>query len=156
MKKQKLIFAVSVLLALFMVSNDGFSQRGKGRRGDSPHMGQRDFEPIYMRIPDLTDSQMDKLDAYYVTFHSSAQPLRSKVQEKSIQLKNEIIKDNADKSKINQMVDEISGLRAELMKMRLDHVLKIRSELNEKQKIFMDNRIQMIAMKGPHGGGFRR
>ncbi|MDZ7261791.1 MAG: Spy/CpxP family protein refolding chaperone [candidate division KSB1 bacterium] len=112
------------------------------------------FEPLMgpgmglYDIPDLTPEQSSKIQKLELEFQKNTLPLHTQLQTKQLELRTLII-ENAELSKLEAKIDEISKARAELMKKRIAHRLEIRKLLTDEQKAHFD--LQGFDL-GPRGG----
>lgn len=111
-----------------MMDGPGYGQhmRGNGNRGN------------------LSDEQLTQLEEARDKFRKETQELRGKIEEKSVVLRNEMIKDEPDTGKAMKLQKNISEMRADFDQKKLQHRLEV-------QKIAPD------AFQSRGGGrGFRR
>lgn len=80
----------------------------------------------------LSEKEAAEVDAARDKFHSDTKELRGKIDEKAVQLRNEIIKDEPDSGKVAKLQKELSGLRAEFDQKAVAHQLKMRKLLPDK------------------------
>ena len=73
----------------------------------------------------LTDEQRVQLDEARDQFRKQTQEVRGVMEEKSVALRNEIIKEAPDRGKALKLQKEISALKADLDEQRLQHRLEV-------------------------------
>jgi Spy/CpxP family protein refolding chaperone len=73
-----------------------------------------------------------------------ALPIKNQIGEKEAHLKTISTGDNIDMNAVNNTIDEISVLKAKMMKMHMANRQEIRKVLNDEQKLIFD-------IKGPKG-----
>ena len=91
-------------------------------------------------IPDLTDTQKEKMKTFRTKHLKNITTLRNQMVEKRSKLRTLQTTDNADMNAINSTIDEISALRAKMQKERAKHHQDIRSILTENQRVYFDAR----------------
>jgi len=131
MLKRTLIPAAVVLLMLFAQS---FAQ--VGGRLKRIH----EFQGL-----DLTEEQQVQIEQINTDAMKAHLPIRSKLQTLNAELDEILIADNPNRGAINRKIDEMSSLRTEMQKDRIDTRLKIRELLTEEQRVKFD----AIRMHGP-------
>ena len=136
-KRSSIILVVAVF-ALVGVSSYAFAQwgygphhgRGMGYQGNDacPGYGQG-----YGRGPrgggygnDLTEEQVKLLDEERENFFAATKDVRRKIYQKELSLRSELVKENPDPETAKGLQKEISQLKSEFDRKRLDHQLKMR------------------------------
>jgi len=76
---------------------------------------------------DLTDAEVQQLEAERRTFHESTRELRELRYAKELELRLEMIRKEPDAKKASEIQREISRIEAELDQKRLEHRLKLRA-----------------------------
>lgn len=96
-----------------------------GPHGGGKYHGGNDGPPCVNknRSADLTDEQREELAGLRESFMKDTAEMRIDLHAKSARLNVLLDETNPDTNAINALVDEVSGLRATLMKKRIDHVL---------------------------------
>lgn len=116
----------------------GFGYR-KGYRSDNPR-GYGDGSGPMNRMEsalDLTEEQKTQMEQLRLDMQKKLLPTSNEIREKNAQL-NTLITENASQSKINQLIDEISNLRATISKAHVNTHLQVRELLSDDQKIKFD------------------
>jgi Spy/CpxP family protein refolding chaperone len=143
---------ISLLLLFFTLTAIGWAQTPRqemGRMGagieqrDKPCCGRGPYQKGMMGekgIPDLTEEQNAQLEKLQVEHMKNLQPLRNELAEKKAQLHTQTATAEVNMSRINGLIEEIGKLRTEIMKEREKHHQAVRKILNEKQRLFFDNR----------------
>lgn len=149
----------TVALALTLVGLTGVTFAQSGTRNNNERMermremrqpGNRMFA-----IPDLTDEQKEQIRTVMTETRKEMLPLQNQVREKSAQLLTLRTAENADMNAINAMVEEISSLRAAMMKNRLASEQEIRALLTDDQRVIFDSRRQIGKQHRPAKRAFR-
>lgn len=93
------------------------------------------------KMLDLTEEQQSKMQDLRLNFEKEKLPVQSKIHELRDGLKLEMIKDNYDQKKVDQMLDQIESARKEMDKLRINHMRSVRNILNDDQKKKFDMHI---------------
>jgi Spy/CpxP family protein refolding chaperone len=152
MKTFPILKTVAIALTLVGLSGITYAQQGAPKNSDRMEK-KREFRQQNNRmaaIPDLTDQQKQQIRELMLETRKEMLPLQNQMREKAARLKTLRTAENADINAINTMVEEISGIRAEMMKTRLASEQEIRALLTEDQRVVFDSRRQMH-MKRKHG-----
>lgn len=120
--------AILVLLAIGLILNIQllFAQGGN----DEPPQRMHRME----RMLDLTDEQQSQMEDLRLKFEKEKLPLQSQIQKLRSDLKLELVKDQFDQKKVDQLVDQINSARKEIQKKRISHMREVRNILNDDQK----------------------
>lgn len=89
-------------------------------------------------IADLTDVQKQKIEALNLAHTKSMTGFKNQMNEKNAHLKTLQSADKADMTAINKTIDEISLIKADMMKACASNKQSIRSLLTDNQKITFD------------------
>ncbi len=89
-------------------------------------------------IPDLTDVQKQKIEDLNLAHTKDMTSLKNQMNEKDAHLKTLQTADKADMTAINKTIDEISALKADMMKKCTANRQSIRDLLTDKQKVVFD------------------
>lgn len=127
---------ILALLAIGLIfgSQSSFAQPGKG---DGPRQGMHRME----RMLDLTDEQQSQMEDMRLKFEKEKLPLQSQIHKLRSDLKLEMVKDQLDQRKVNQIIDQISATKTEMQKKRISHMREVRNILNDDQKKKFDMHI---------------
>ncbi len=99
---------------------------------------------------DLTEEQVQKLDAERQAFFNATADLRNGIHEKRLAIKAEMAKAEPDRAALMDLQKSLSDLRSQMDERRIDHMLAMR-------KIAPDFKGGYGAMgKGRHGRGMGR
>lgn len=99
-------------------------------------------------IPDLTDDQKKKIEEFCLATKKEMNSIKNQMGEKQAHLKTLQDAEKADMTAINKTIDEISALKADMMKKHEATRQSIRGLLTEKQKTIFDSQPK----GGCHGG----
>ncbi|MGM0649706.1 MAG: Spy/CpxP family protein refolding chaperone [Bacteroidota bacterium] len=138
--KTKAIFTSIFIATILFAASPADAQRGDGPRGADK--GTCDH------IPDLTENQEDQIDEIKTDYFSSIKDLKADMGIKRAEKRKLMIADDPDKNAINAKIDEISDLRSQMAKKRVEKHIAIRDVLTEEQKKAFDTKMH----KG-HGSG---
>lgn len=134
MKTRKLITPVLVLL-IFAGSFQVFGQKGN-RDGNRDGRNNRNGDRL--ECLDLTTDQETQAKAIFTGIMEKTTPIKADVKVKQAELDQLMIADSPNEKAIYAKVDEISKLRAEMQKLRVEGKLKVRAILDEDQKAKFD------------------
>lgn len=126
-----------LIASLVMISSNMLAQRNQGK---GQQKGQQKLE---CNIPNLTDDQQTKIDKLKVEHRKAMLQNRNLMAEKRARLNTLRTADKADMNEINKTIDDMTVLKAKMMKQREAHIQKVRSLLNDEQRVHFDSR--------PHG-----
>ena len=153
---KKIIRGLSVF-ALLMFVGSSFAQGDMPAPPPGPGFAEGGEMPPMMpgmaKMLELSEEQVNKMTDYRLQLKKEILPLQSKVLEQGNELKLLITAENPDLSKINKAIDGISKIRTEIQHKRVNHLLKVRSQLTDVQKKKFDVMI-LSGRKGmhhPHG-----
>lgn len=142
MKKRKLRINVVVFFIAFMLIGEiSNAQRGRhygGRKDYGRGYGKHSMHHGLSDQLDLSDEQKEKIEEIKLALSKESIQRQNKLREMEAQLTTSLTQDNVDKSKLNNLIDEIGKLKTESRKDRVEVQLKIRDLLTEKQKIIFD------------------
>ncbi|MGD8366052.1 MAG: periplasmic heavy metal sensor [Desulfobacterales bacterium] len=97
---------------------------------------------------ELSQEQIEKIEAQREAFFKESEPIRQKLYEKQMALRSEMAKENPSLDTAKQLQEEISNLRAEFDQKRLEHQFQMRKIVPEDGRVFMGR-----GGRGPRGGG---
>ncbi|MEM9856239.1 MAG: periplasmic heavy metal sensor [Bacteroidota bacterium] len=135
MKNSKV--SVGALSLLIMLSVISFGQnRGESRNRMEQRSEMR--QNFLDRIPDITNDQKENIKALRTENQKQILPLRNQLGEKEARLKTLTTADEADMKSINAMIEEIGSLKIEMAKLKAATHQKVRAELTDDQRLFLD------------------
>lgn len=147
--KQKLLIALVAIFVLAGISSTAQNQQGQTKpccpQGQQMHPGGG------CGIPNLTDEQLKKMEPLRLDFQKKSMEIKNQIKVKEAQLVTVTTGDKINKDEAYKIIDEISVLKANLQKAKLDHRLAVRAILTPEQQLAFD----MHGMKGgkKHGQG---
>ncbi|MEA3447021.1 MAG: Spy/CpxP family protein refolding chaperone [Bacteroidota bacterium] len=142
--KTKAIFTSIFIATMLLAASPADAQRGEGPRG--AEKGSCDH------IPDLTEAQEDQIDEIKADYFSAVKDLKADMGIKKAEKRKLMIADDPDKNAINAKIDEISALRSQMAKERVEKHIDIRDVLTEEQKNVLDAKMH----KGHMGGNMHK
>jgi Spy/CpxP family protein refolding chaperone len=80
----------------------------------------------------LSEEEAARVEAAREKFHNDTKELRGKMDEKAVQLRNEMVKDEPDSGKAQRLQKELSDLRTEFDQKAVLHRLEMRKLLPDK------------------------
>lgn len=134
MKKSN-VKTVIMLVAMIMSSSILFAQAGTGNGAQN---GQCNGLGPFKNIPNLTADQESKIKEFKTAHMKTALPIKNEIAEKEAKLNTLSSSEKADMTQINSLIDEISQLKAKLMKDRENMVQNVRKILTEEQRLYFD------------------
>lgn len=153
MKNSKLVLVGALsLLMIFSVISSFAQNRGEFRRDRMEKRDGMRQNPMMERIPDLTEEQQAKLKSLRTETQKQVLPLRNQIGEKKARLKSLTTAEEPDMKSIDKLIEEIGDLKTQIAKLRAATHQKVRAELTEDQRLFLDT--HMGKQKG-HGKGGR-
>lgn len=132
---EKIKFIILVAIVIF-ATNSSFSQEVK----KSPPTKHKQFG-IENRIPDLSDAQKDQIKTERTSFMADVLPIKNQLKEKQAHLNTLQTAKTVDMKAVNSTLDEIGALKIDLSKRAANHRQKIRSILNDEQRVYFDSHI---------------
>ncbi len=127
-----------VFLSLLIFAGSLFAQN-RQKMGRSAEMGQRGLKKErMMNLPGLTDEQKDKMKEVRLSGMKVMQPIRNQIGEKQARLHTLETANTVDMNAINGLIDEIASLRTAQAKIRAGNKQKMRSLLNDEQRLIFD------------------
>ncbi|MEO1097842.1 MAG: periplasmic heavy metal sensor [Bacteroidota bacterium] len=149
MKNSKLVLVGALSLFMIALVGSSFAQkRGEPGREITERRMQMHGDTME-RIPDLTDEQRTKLKAFRTETQKQVLPLENQIGEKEARLKSLTTAEKADMKSIDNLIEEIGDLKVEIAKLKAATHQKVRAELTEDQRLFLDSHIDK-------GRGYRR
>lgn len=133
MKKVKQLSLV-MLLSIFVFSASIANAQNRNGSGTKQMNGQG----IENRIPDLTDTQKEKIKTLRTAHLKDAQQIKNQMGIKRAELKALQTAENPDLDAINKKIEERSALRLDLEKKSAAHKQSIRALLTDDQKVVYD------------------
>ena len=149
MKRTKQLTIVLITGMMMITAVTSFAQRGQGRKAPGMHKDMPMHQNCYANIPDLTEEQENQIEDLKTDHLKEMKGTFNKLNEKRARLRTLQTQDDPDMEKIYEVIEEMGDLRTEMHKARAKHLQKVRSLLNEKQKLYFDKH-QMRMHKGMH------
>ncbi len=147
MKTRKLIALVLVVL-LFAGSFQVFAQNGNGNGDRRDGRNYRNADRL--ACLDLTTEQEAETKAIFTGIMDQTTPIKADVRVKQAELDQLMIADSPNEKAIYAKVEEISQLKTEMQKLRIEGKLKVRAILDDDQKARFDAN-QVSGKKGKRG-----
>ncbi len=91
-----------------------------------------------MWLSTLSTEQRAKMDAMHLALRKEMSVLEAEVGLREAELKNLITRETPDKKAVSQKIDEIIGLKKEMMTKKYDHVMELRGILTPEQRTSFD------------------
>ncbi len=100
------------------------------------------------KLLNLSDDQKEQMKTFKLEFIKQITPLENELEVKNAQLHAKSIGDNIDIKSVNKLIDEIGDIKTQIAKDKFAHRLKMRSILNDEQKIIFDAKPDRHNMAG--------
>ena len=127
---------VALLIILPMTMAVGQQRQERDRSG----RGQWDGRGIEMLIPDLTEDQKGKIQELHLNMTKESTQIRNQLGEIRARMRTLQSADNPDMKEIDKLIDESSGLQAQLQKKGAANHQEIRKLLSDDQRVIFDAR----------------
>ncbi len=157
MKTLRTIAAITILATL-ATAGSAFAQRGQGRGFANNPQGQgmmNNAERPYgygQCILDLTPEQDAQITELRTKHLKEVTPLRNELGEKRARLRTLQTAENPNLNEINQTIDEMASIRANIQKKGAAHRAEVASLLTDEQKVIYNSRRQgRMGRKGSAG-----
>ena len=134
MRKTRLALLVLVSILIIGPSVYACGKCGSSYGTERGYMGKTSD---LSNIPNLTSKQTQQIQKLQQGFQKESGNLQLQLQTKQLELQT-LINDNAEQTKIDAKVGEISSIRSELMQKGIAYRQKIRKVLTDEQKAYFD------------------
>ena len=138
------VLGLLLALPLMMFAQQGNQGPGQMNRGN--RMGPNS-QRLTDRLPGITDQQRQDIQKIQLATRRDIMPLRNQVFEKSARLRTLNTAEKPDTKAIDATLDEVSALRNQIAKRRMQSHQEIRKLLTDEQRVIFDSQ--------PMGGGQR-
>jgi Spy/CpxP family protein refolding chaperone len=118
-------FAVSVSAEM----GQGYGYNQRWHHGPGMHHSGYGFRGHGGYWDNLTEAQVEKIQAERKAFFEATKELRQQIYQKRLELRSELAKKEPDSEKAIALQKEISELKGQMGLKRLDHILKLK-EIN--------------------------
>lgn len=151
MKTQRIKKVTVLAIAVLMFAGSNlYAQRGRNYSTQGKGYGQ---SQICMMLPDLTEEQQNKIEAFRLAHLKEMTTHRNQMNELRAKKQTLMTSDNADMKEINAVIDQMTEVHNKMMKTSAKHRQDVRSQLTDEQKVYFDSR----PMRGRgQGKGFGR
>ncbi|MEW5844890.1 MAG: Spy/CpxP family protein refolding chaperone [Bacteroidota bacterium] len=129
-----------LMVVLLLATTTGMAQGPRFRGGDGNAMQTVGKGYCYLN---LTPEQEQKINDLRVKHLKETTPLRNELREKQAHLRTLESADKPDMTAINKTIDEISTLKAKLMKARAAHRAEVSQLLTDEQRVIFNSRGKM-------------
>ncbi|TRX57750.1 periplasmic heavy metal sensor [Fulvivirga sp. M361] len=137
MKNSKLLMTGAILFIMISAFTTTYAQQHERGRGMRDNVSRRGA--LLDQIPDLTDTQKEKLNDLRVDMQKQMLPLRNQLREKEARLNTLSTTEKTNLNDLNKLVDEMGVIKIRMMKVAVAHRQKVRAELTEEQRLFFDS-----------------
>jgi len=101
----------------------------------------------------LTDDQRVKIDQIRLDYLKKKYPLKAKKKAAKIELTLLVTGNSPNKRAIDKKIDELVGLKKQMLQLRYDYKMVVRKLLNAEQRVLFDT---ALLKKAQHGKGHGR
>ncbi|HQG71648.1 MAG TPA: Spy/CpxP family protein refolding chaperone [Tenuifilum sp.] len=141
-----------MMAVLILTSTTGMAQGPRYRGGDGNSMQTAGKGYYYLN---LTPEQEQKINDLRVKHLKEITPLRNELSEKQAHLRTLESADKPDMAAINKTIDEITSIKAKLMKARVAHRAEVSQLLTDEQRVLFNARGQKGKGMRGHRGNMR-
>jgi Spy/CpxP family protein refolding chaperone len=99
---------------------------GYDHHGPGWHHGGYGYPGTGNMMGNLSDEEIQKMDAQREAFFKSTEDLRQKVYEKELALQSEFAREKPDTKKAASLQKDISELQAQIDQKRIDHIVEMK------------------------------
>lgn len=143
MKTKKLVV---LLVAVFFISSASWAQRPM-KNDDRPNKKEMMMKRNTQKENFLTDEQKEAVKKIRLETAKEIKPLKNELHELQARQNTLTTTDNADLKVINDNIDKMSEVKAEMAKIFARQHQEVRSLLTEEQRLKMDNRKNRLDRK---------
>jgi len=104
-------------------------------------------------IPGLKADQQKEIKKLRIGFQKEALQLKNQLAEKKARLQTLRTAEKTDLAAIDKTIDEMTAIKAQLMKKKLRHQQDVKALLNDEQKLFFDTKGPKYGKQGKGRGG---
>lgn len=122
------------------------------QRGDCNKTGRQGQKGQF--FADLSDTQKEEMKALHVKFTKENMPIKDEISILEAKLNKASKGDGVNVKEVNKLIDEISVLKADMMKKHFANKQEIRNLLTDEQKVMFDAQAGKMH-KGKQGHGQR-
>jgi Spy/CpxP family protein refolding chaperone len=147
---KRLSLLTFLVFSFLMLASQVHAQQERGMPQKQGFEKNQGFCPA---IPDLTENQKAKIKELHLRFLKESMNINNQLSEKRVKMKSLMTAEKADMNAINQLIDEIHVLKAQIAKLKAVETQDIRKELTEEQRILFDSK---ISSQRPHCPDYHR
>jgi len=136
MKKGSILSKLSILAILLVLSGSAFAQRGQRNQrvpADKARMAMKEGRTRIEAVLDLSDEQKEEMRSLRADHQKEMRYQHSLINEKNARLRTLMSAPEHDKDAIEMVIDDISGLKGELMKKQIANKEEMKSILSPEQ-----------------------
>lgn len=87
----------------------------------------------YFRIPDLTQDQKARMDAFWVAYVRDLMARRAALQQAMVDLKVQVSADSPDQAAIRQAIERVTALQGQMLEAEVRLVMEVKKVLKPEQ-----------------------
>ncbi|MFO7889209.1 MAG: periplasmic heavy metal sensor [bacterium] len=151
MKQTLVVSVLGLVLAGALLAQPGHGMKMGMHTGmDSRGCHQKMMKDHSCQFLDLNDEQKEKINNLRTDFLKDVKPIKDKLAEKQVKLNTLRTAEKVNMKSVNSLIEEIVGLKADLINKQEAHHQQIRSLLTEEQRIHFDNQHKRMHCQGKH------
>jgi len=127
---------------------------GPGSMMSAMHHGKGDHDGDWKQS--LSDEQRTKLDKLRLDYFKKKYPLKAQKTALKTELALLLAQDSPNMGNINKKIDELVGLKRQMLQLRAEHKIEVRKLLNAEQRVQFDTKLLKKAYYGKRHGGHKR
>ncbi|WP_075602508.1 Spy/CpxP family protein refolding chaperone [Saccharicrinis aurantiacus] len=125
------VLALVAIVSVFGINNI-LAQKGSCNKGERQGQMKGKF------FAELTDTQKEEIKALHVKFTKENMPIKDEITVLEAQLNKASKGDEVNTKEVNKLIDQISELKAGMMKKRFANKQEVRNLLTDEQKVMFD------------------
>lgn len=93
------------------------------------------------QIPDPAASQKEAIDHMHHKLHDDQAPFKAKETQALKELNEMTVREDVRIEDVNAKIDELMAAKTQIMRLRYDHLIEMRTILTDDQKVGYDKRL---------------
>jgi Spy/CpxP family protein refolding chaperone len=141
----------TITVAMIMILISGVTLQAQEAREDHVKRGrgevqdhQRNRQHRGLNIPDLTEEQTSQIEAFKVDHQKEALGIENELNELEAKLQSLTTSEAFNKNEVDGVINEISSLKSQHMKLKIYHMEDIKSVLNDEQIVFLNAQLSKV------------
>ncbi|MBN2237610.1 MAG: periplasmic heavy metal sensor [Bacteroidales bacterium] len=139
MKTNKITTSILAIALIVGMSFSASAQRGQGMKGQAPRQGFNQNRPnASCAFLNLTEEQQTQMAALRLQLTEKNLPLKNQLGEMRAKMQTLKTGDDQNLKSISKLIDDMSGVQAQLRKNFEEHRLAVRALLTDDQQVLFD------------------